>query len=62
MSRKIENCFLCYASTIPALLFNILSAKLNQNVIFTNYRSLCMKMGVNFQLLFLGSQWVLGQR
>lgn len=40
MNRKIENCFLWYASTIPALLFRILSAKLNQNVIFVDYLSL----------------------
>lgn len=40
MNRKIENCFLWYASTIPALLFRILSAKLNQNVIFMDYLSL----------------------
>lgn len=39
-NRKIENCFLWYASTIPALLFNILSAELNQNVIFADYVSL----------------------
>lgn len=40
MSRKFEKCFLWYASTIPALLFNILSAELNQNIIFKNYPSL----------------------
>lgn len=28
---------LTYASTIPALLFDVLSAELNQNIIFENY-------------------------
>lgn len=40
MNRKIENCFLWYASTVPALLLDILSAELNENIIFTDYLSL----------------------